>query len=448
MSHAFATIDALARAYRDGSVSPVEVAEECLDRIRRHDGGLHAFITVTDELAISAARRAEQELARGLDRGPMHGIPVALKDLVDTAGVRTTAGSLVLAHHVPDSDAPLWAALQRAGAVLMGKTNMQEFANGVPHPAYGQTRNPWDVRATAGGSSGGSAAAVVAGFCHAAVGSDTGGSIRVPASYCGAVGLKPTYDLVSTQGVFPLSWSLDHAGPMARTSRDAAAMLAAITALAPVVTPGPAGVRLGVITAHASGPELTPEARTSFETACRRLQDAGIELVPVTVPDLELSEGLLPTITGPESAVAHQDWLEERAAGYADQTRRQITFGSSVPAVAYVRAQQYRRHLAARLTAAMRGLDALLSPTVAWSAPTEDPSIMSQEGEHEGRRTVPYNLVGFPALSVPSPRAGRGLPLGLQVASLPHTDMHLLALGDLFESIGAAEVIGPPDALA
>ena len=213
------SIAEVARRYRRGGITPVEVTELCLERIARFDGPLRSFITVTDEEARRSARGAWRELRRGVDRGPLHGVPIALKDLVETRGVPTTAGSAVLHGYVPTSDAPVVAALRKAGAVLIGKTNMQEFANGVPHPDFGQTRNPWTVTRTAGGSSGGSAAAVVARFCYGAIGSDTGGSIRVPASYCGCVGLKPTFGLLPMTGVFPLSWSLDHLGPMARTSR-------------------------------------------------------------------------------------------------------------------------------------------------------------------------------------------------------------------------------------
>lgn len=448
MSMAMSTIEQVGRAYRERLASPVEVTRECLARIRRLDDQLKALITVTDDEAMEAARRAERELARGIDRGPMHGIPVALKDLVDTAGIRTTAGSLVLRDNVPSEDAPVWAALREAGAVLVGKTNMQEFAYGVPHPAFGQTRNPWDLSRTAGGSSGGSAAAVMAGFCYAAVGTDTGGSIRVPASYCGAVGLKPTYGVVSTRGVFPLSWSLDHVGPIARTSRDAAAMFSAMTGEGTMPDVRADGLTLGVITDHAEGPELTEEARVSFNDACHRMEQAGVRLVPVAIGGLERADGLLPTIVGPEAAVAHETWLEERPDGYAPHTKQQLTSGFSVPGVAYVRAQRYRQRLAQQFAIALEGLDGLVSPTVPWTAPAEDPSIMSSQGEAEGRRTVPYNLIGFPALSLPVAPGADGLPLGLQIASQPNSDLRLLGIGHALESVGVASHLGTPATFA
>ena len=225
---------------------------------------------------MKAARVARSELQRGVDRGPLHGIPVALKDNIDTAGIRTTGGSRVWSDRVPETDAELVVRLRTAGAVVIGKTNMQEFAHGVPHDDFGQTRNPWDISRSAGGSSGGSAAAVVSGFCYAAVGTDTGGSIRVPASYCGAVGLKPTYGLVSTEGVFPLSWSLDHAGPITRSSRDAALMLQGLTGRDQAKHDVDlAQLRCGIIAPHAEGPELEEDVRRSFDEACQLLTSAG-----------------------------------------------------------------------------------------------------------------------------------------------------------------------------
>jgi aspartyl-tRNA(Asn)/glutamyl-tRNA(Gln) amidotransferase subunit A len=206
----FASIPEVGRLYRSGELSPVEVTQLTLERIEALNPTLNAFITVTSDVAMQAASRAEHELRASTDRGPLHGIPVALKDLVDTAGIRTTAGSRILAEHVPGQDAPIVTRLKDAGAVIIGKTNMLEFAYGIVHPDYGATWNPWDPQRTAGGSSGGSAAAVAAGLCYAAAGTDTGGSIRIPAAYCGVAGFKPTYGLVSLEGIFPLSWSLDH----------------------------------------------------------------------------------------------------------------------------------------------------------------------------------------------------------------------------------------------
>ena len=247
------------RLYRSGALSPVEITELTLGRIEQLNPGLNAFITVMTETARQQAERAERELGVGLDRGPLHGIPVALKDLIDVQGTPTTCGSRIRAQDYPIQTAPLACRLEAAGAVLIGKTNMLEFAYGVPHPDYGQTNNPHNLGRTAGGSSGGSAAAVAAGLCFAAVGTDTGGSIRIPAAYCGVAGLKPTYGLVDLAGVFPLAWSLDHAGPLARNSEDARLLLEVLTGKA-IRWPGSIDtLRVGVLRSHAEGPEMQPE---------------------------------------------------------------------------------------------------------------------------------------------------------------------------------------------
>ena len=228
MTDSFGSISAVAALYRQKKLSPVEVVETLLGRIEQLPA-LNAFVTVTAEAARQEAKRAEAELFRGFERGLLHGIPVALKDLVDTAGVRTTCGSRLRAAHAPTKDAEIVRRLKEAGAISLGKTNLLEFAYGVVHPDFGPTLNPCDPTRTAGGSSGGSAAAVAAGLCFAAVGTDTGGSVRIPAAYCGVAGFKPSYGLVDAAGVFPLSWSLDHVGPIAPSSRDAAALLGALT---------------------------------------------------------------------------------------------------------------------------------------------------------------------------------------------------------------------------
>ena len=446
----FASISEVGALYRSGAVSPTEVAGLTLEQIERVDSKLKAFITITAESALDAARRAEQELRDGQDRGALHGIPVALKDLIDTAGIRTTAGSRVLANHVPSRDALIVRRLKEAGAVIIGKTNMQEFAYGVPHPDFGQTRNPWDLSRTAGGSSGGSAAAVVAGLCYAAVGTDTGGSIRVPAAYCGAAGLKPTYGLVSVDGIFPLSWSLDHAGPMARTSSDVALLLGVLvggqpSSFQPVSLNG---LRLGVLADHRTGSEMQPAVQESFDQACTLLSQARAQMQDLTIPDLDLATGSLLTIVAPEASVAHARWIKERPEDYAPLTRTQIELGFAVPSVSYVRMQQFRRHLAAQFMEALNRVDAILSPTVPWVAPEKDPSIFGDEGDYEGRRTVPHNLTGLPAHSVLCGFSPDGLPIGLQVVTRPGADTLALGIGAAYEALFSVAPRLPPLALA
>jgi aspartyl-tRNA(Asn)/glutamyl-tRNA(Gln) amidotransferase subunit A len=462
----FASIPEVGRLYRSGELSPVEVTQLTLERIEALNPTLNAFITVTSDVAMQAASRAEHELRAGTDRGPLHGIPVALKDLVDTAGIRTTAGSRILADHVPGQDAPIVTRLKDAGAVIIGKTNMLEFAYGIVHPDYGATWNPWDPQRTAGGSSGGSAAAVAAGLCYAAAGTDTGGSIRIPAAYCGVAGFKPTYGLVSLEGIFPLSWSLDHLGPMARTSEDAAILLATLadvspsdfgpTAISNVIGRSASdeaisaleGVRFGLLAQHLQGAELEPAVRDAFDDAISRLQDAGAQIQDVKIPDLEFADETLLTVITPEASAIHARWIAERPADYAPMTRQQIELGFAVPAVTYVRAQQYRRHLTAQFMRAFQQVDAILSPTSPWVAPQEDPSVVGDEGSAEARRTAPYNLTGLPAHTVPCGFSSEGLPVALQIATRPGADALALGIGRAFERLSGLQPLRPPEPAA
>lgn len=427
----------LGRLYRSGEVSPLEVTALSLRRIERLNPGLNAFITVTAEGALEEARVAGDELRAGLDRGPLHGVPVALKDLVDVAGVPTTCGSRIRAQHVPGQSARLALRLREAGAVLLGKTNMLEFAYGVPHPDYGQTNNPHDLGRTAGGSSGGSAAAVAAGLCFAALGTDTGGSIRIPAAYCGVAGLKPTYGRVSLDGVFPLAWSLDHAGPLARSSADAGLLLGALTGDTFDAARGVKGLRLGVIGAQLGGSEMQPGVREVFERACAALEGAGALLSEVEIPDLPLADDALMNVLLPEASLVHAAWLRERPEDYAPFTRTQLELGFTLPALSYLRAQQYRRHLGRRFLDTFTRVDALLGPTAPWVAPFEDPVIAGDEGAAEARRTGPHNLTGFPALSVKMGRGEAGLPLGLQIVTPPGADALALGIGAAVEGLTA-----------
>ena len=433
----FAPIAEVAARYRDGSLSPVAVTELSLARIAALNPALNAFITVTAEGALAAAQRAEQELRRGKDWGLLHGIPIALKDLIDTAGVRTTCGARILADHVPQHNAPIVDRLQAAGAVLVGKTNLLEFAYGIVHPDFGPTWNPWGPDRTAGGSSGGSAAAVAAGMCYAAVGTDTGGSIRIPAAYCGVAGLKPTYGLVSTQGIFPLSWSLDHAGPIARTSADAALLFDALLGqeTAPLVPANLRGLRLAVLANHRAGAELEPAVVHAFDDACRALSQAGAVLSEATIPDLHLADDALFGVLGPEASAIHNRWLKERPGDYAPLTRLQLELGYVVGSLAHVRAQQYRRYLTGQLLSVLAQADAILSPTAPWVAPHEDPAIADEAGAAEGRRTGLYNLSGLPALTVNCGFGPHDLPIGLQIAARPEADRLVLAIGAAFEAL-------------
>jgi aspartyl-tRNA(Asn)/glutamyl-tRNA(Gln) amidotransferase subunit A len=436
---AFASISEVAAGYRSRTFSPVEITEMILARIAALNPTLNAFITVIGEEALASARQAQAELHAGHDRGLLHGIPVAVKDLVDTAGIRTTCGSRILADHVPATDAQLVRHMKAAGAVLVGKTNLLEFAYGIVHPDFGPTWNPWQPTRTAGGSSGGSAAAVAAGLCYAAVGTDTGGSIRIPAAYCGVAGLKPTYDLVSLDGVFPLSWSLDHAGPITRSSADAGLLLDVLIGRQPqpAAPCDLAGLRLGILSVHRTGWEMQTPVQEAFDATCAALAHAGATLVELTIPELDLADGALFPVLGPEASAVHAEWITARAEDYAPLTRMQIELGFAVPALLHVRAQQFRRRLTGHFLKALENLDAILSPTAPWVAPHEDPPVTSPEGAAEGRRTAPYNLTGLPALTVNCGFSPDGLPIGLQIAARPGADRLVLGIGAAVEGAQA-----------
>ncbi len=441
---AFLSIDELGRRYRDRTLSPVEVTRLCLERVAEAEPRLNAIATVLTETALAAATTAERELGQGFDRGPLHGVPVMVKDLFAVAGSPTRFGAHAAFTEHPAKDAALVAALRRDGAVLLAKTNMLEFAYGAVHPDVGQTNNPHDPGRTSGGSSGGSAAAVAAGLCYAAVGTDTGGSIRIPAAYCGIVGLKPTYGLVSLEGCLPLSWSLDYAGPLARSASDAMLLLNAMTdrefGLGALDL---RGVRLGIVPAQRDAACVTADVREAFAAACARLQAAGAVLVEVAVPELDLASEALMALLGPEAAVVHADRLASAPDAFGSITRAQIEAGFAVPAVAYVRAERLRVRLRAAFAALFEQIDAVLSPTVPYVAPVEDP-VMDEGGiSDEMLFSAAANLTGCPAVSLPCGMSRGGLPIGLHVTAEVDRDAWLLALAEAMAAV-VAPAARPP----
>jgi aspartyl-tRNA(Asn)/glutamyl-tRNA(Gln) amidotransferase subunit A len=443
----FTDIATLGRLYRTRAVSPTEATRAVLDRIRRLDGRLNSFITVLEQPALEQARVAEAELLRGHDRGPLHGVPISLKDLIDTAGTRTTAASRLWRDRVPTTSATVARRLEQAGAVLIGKCNLLEFAYGIVHPDYGQCNNPWDTQRTSGGSSSGSAASVAAGMGWGSVGTDTGGSIRIPASYCGVVGLKPTYGRISLHGICPLSVSLDHAGPLTRTVADAAILfdaLAGYDSLDPhsladtvadntaAITDGVRGLRLGVVVEHL-GADLHPGVAEATWAAARELEQAGVYVREVQIAGLHAADDALLAAVMPEATLVHADWLRDQPDDYAALTRAQLEQGAQISAVDYLRAQAYRQQLRAAMLATLRDVDVLISPTVAWEAPAEDPPLEGGQGATEARRSGPYNLTGLPAISVPCGFGPQGLPLGLQIAAAPLAEQLLLRVAHAYE---------------
>jgi len=363
---AFASIEQLARLLRRKKLSPVELVEILLARIEQLNPQLNAYLTIAAEQALTRARSAETEILRGRWRGPLHGVPISLKDNIWTRGLRTTAGSKILSEFVPDEDATLVRRLQRAGAIVLGKTNMHEFAYGVTtnNPHFGPTRNPWDTARIPGGSSGGSAAAVAAGLCFASVGSDTGGSIRIPAALCGIVGLKPTFGLVSCHGVVPLSASLDHTGPLARTVADATILLSVIAKRRAKTSRTRKGrLRLGMPREY-FWEKLDDEVRHLVEVAARSFEQQGFSFEEVSLPHLHESVEPSTQIALAEARHFHETagYFPAHAADYSEEVRKRLELGGQIRATDYLRAFEVRQQLRADFDAALARVDALLVP--------------------------------------------------------------------------------------
>lgn len=429
----------LAPLIRQKQVSPRELTRAMLERIGRLQPILNAYITVTAEQAERAALEAEREIVAGRYRGPLHGIPVSIKDIFATQGVRTTAGSKILADWVPDHDATAVARLKAAGAVILGKTNTHEFAYGVTtdNPHYGATRNPWDLSRVPGGSSGGSGTAVAASLCSASLGSDTGGSIRIPSAACGVVGIKPTYGRVSRHGAIPLAWSLDHVGPLAKSVADAALVLTAIAGYDPLdATSGRdevpdysqalsgdiRGLRIGVPEQYFLE-NIDPEIRSAMEEAIQQFGKLGAEIVGVSVPHLENCAAMEAHITLAEATSYHERWLRERPEDYGAEPRTKLEAGRYLLATDYVKSQRARTLLQQAFDEVFGQVDVIVSPTLP-AFPPPIGEVWVQSGplrEHVIdaflRFVIPFNLTGLPALSLPCGRGSGGLPVGLQIAS-------------------------------
>jgi aspartyl-tRNA(Asn)/glutamyl-tRNA(Gln) amidotransferase subunit A len=458
----YLSIQEASEELRSGLITPTELLAETLERIEQLDSRIHAFITVMRDQAFEEAEKAENEQRTGLFRGPLHGIPIGVKDLIAVKNVRLTAGSKVLADHVSQEDATVVEQLRRAGAVIIGKTNTHEFAYGTYTPP---TRNPWDLTHIPGGSSGGSAAAVAAGMCLGAIGSDTGGSIRIPSACCGVTGLKPTYGRVSTFGVIPLSWSLDHVGPMGRSAEDCAILFDAIAKYDPrdpnsvsrppdkssaTLLSGPEGrgplslqgIKLGVLSESFVAP-LDPEVRAAWHATLLVLQEEGAE-----VSDIELRRSAMEvyrTIQMPEASLAHmeKDWLTNRLEAYGERTRSRLLQGQTITAVDYLRAQQQRRTFSSNLRSAMQGVNALVLPTIPIPAiPVEQADQDIQiDGITENattallRLTMPFNLAGLPAVSLPCGFTTGGLPIGLQLVGKPFEESMILRIAHAYQQL-------------
>lgn len=421
----FADVTALGKAYRDGSLTPTQVVDQAHERLARLEPSLNAFAHPMADEARTDGIRTSAELASGIDLGPLHGIPVAIKDLIDVAGVATGYGSRVERPRIATQDATLVARLRAAGAILLGKTNLLEYAYGVAHPDIGQTNNPHDPGRTAGGSSGGSAAAVAAGIVPLAIGTDTGGSIRIPAAYCGIIGLKPSFDLVPLDGVFPLSWSLDHAGPLARSAKDAALLLACLSGTPVHITDTKlADIRIGLVRDQFSTSAIGRAVTDRVNEAIDKLRTGGARIREINICELDQANRNLMTILHVEASVIHAELYAHNPNGYADGTRAQIEAGFTILATDYVRARRFQTRLRDAVDAQFSEIDILLAPSVPYVAPVEDPYI-EDEGDSEILASGFANVTGHPSVSLPCGVCD-GLPVGLQLTGPAGSDAALL----------------------
>jgi aspartyl-tRNA(Asn)/glutamyl-tRNA(Gln) amidotransferase subunit A len=444
------TLAGAAEKIKAKELSPVELTASVLARIDAVEDKITAFATLTPDLATKAAARAEAEIAAGNYRGPLHGIPVGIKDLYETAGVATTSSSKVRADYIPDQDSAVVEKLFAAGSVMVGKTHTHEFAFGAVTPT---TRNPWDLDRMPGGSSGGSGAAVAAGECFLGMGSDTGGSIRIPASVCGTVGLKPTYGRVSRRGVASLSWSLDHVGPLTRTVADAALVMNAIAGYdradpASVDVPVPdftatldvAGLTIGVPTNYYTE-RVDPQVASAVAAAIAVLVGQGARTREIEIP---LPQYVLPTewaIMLPEASAYHQEMLRDKADLYTEDVRLFLEVGELVLATDYIKALRARTLIQQRWRDMFADIDVLIAPTLTTPAlPAHDPKVTWPDGSIESatdsyvRFSAPANVTGLPSLSVPCGFTGLGLPVGMQIIGKPFAEPLLLGVGQAYES--------------
>ncbi|CAG7636540.1 amidase [Paenibacillus allorhizosphaerae] len=450
---------------RRRELSCTELLESYLQRIRALDPTLRSFITVCEETAREAARKADGQWTRGHEPGMLHGIPIAIKDLICTAGTRATAGSKILEGFVPDEHAALWQRLEQAGALLLGKLNMYEFGWGATseNPHYGACLNPWDVTRSAGGSSGGCAAAVAADLTPVTVGSDTGGSVRVPSACCGVYGLKPTYGVVSMYGVLPMAPTLDHVGPMARSVRDLALMMNVLSGYDPrdpnsVQTNAQDYMRCldepvngGSI---AIGPDsflrdTEPEIIARLLQAVDVLQQSGAALRECgPIPELQEGSYAMNVIAKSESLLFHDKWLNDSQSPYSEDVRRRMESGRKYSGLDYVSSDQVRKRLRRSMEQTFEHIDVMITPTMPVTTP-----LLGQSNMSAGSKSVPrhgnfnrftniFNLVGFPALSVPCGLSSGGLPIGIQLIAAPLQEAKLLQYARVLEQ--AFPVLPPP----
>ena len=452
----FLTASQLSNLIETKEVSPVEATEAYLDRIEEVDPKLNSYITITGEQAVESARQAEQEIAAGKHRGPLHGVPMAVKDQFNTAGVLTTGGSSILKDNVPSEDATVIAKLKEAGAVMLGKLNMSEFAMAeiYNHP-YGTPRNPWDLERNPGTSSSGSGAATAAFLCSTSLGEDTGGSIRGPANFSGLVGLRPTHGRVSRYGVLGGSWSMDTVGPISRSVEDAAITIQAIAGYdtkdtyswdVPVpdyrraLTGDIQGIKMGVIQERMDSPNLDPEFRETVAKAISVIGELGASSEDVSIPLAPNAGALTMSILSVEWANLHRPLFEPNFNELDHNNKIRFLTGSIIPAQAYYKAQKIRAVLRQQILDALEKVDVLVLPTGPVTAPPVEsvPGIESKEHSLTGLAgrisfTGPFNLAGTPAISVPCGFSAAGMPMGLQIVGKPFDEETVLRVAHAYE---------------
>lgn len=446
----YMNIESVSKLIRIKEVSPVDLVKQTLERISKYDSSLRAYITVMEEQAMDRAILLEEELQKGELRGPLHGIPIAVKDNIKTKGIRTTGGSKIFKDWIPDEDATVVQKLVDAGAIIIGKANLHEFAMGATteNPHYGNTKNPWNLKKIPGGSSGGSAVATAMGMAFGAVGTDTAGSVRLPAAMCGTVGLKPTYGLVSREGCFPFSWSLDHIGPMTRTAKDAAIMLETMKGHDPkdpssvsekvVVNFGSVedlkGVKLGFYEAYMfSG--MDEEIKRVLMKAFRKLEALGAEIISIDLPFIDDALEALKIIAQSEVFSYHEPLLKRFEDAYGADLKYRFQFGKDISANAYIRAQRIRNRFISTTIKQMSEIDALIGPTnvqppfnIGTMVPEQAISNMFTLG-----KTPLANILGFPAISIPCGFTTDHLPVGLQLIGKPFAEKKVLKIADCYE---------------
>ena len=448
----FPTIADANRAFAAGSVSPVEMAQAALDRIARLDPQLHAFLTVTPERALADARASEARWSVGAPLGPLDGIPIAHKDIYETAGIRTTGHSRLLQNHVPTHDATVVRQWRAAGTVMLGKLATHEFAFGGPSfdLPWPPARNPWDPAHFTAGSSSGTAAAIASGMILGGTGSDTGGSIRGPAALCGLAGIKPTYGLCSRTGVLPLAFSLDHTGPMAWTVEDCALLLQAMAANDPTdpasaparppvdyaaaLNQGVKGLRIGVARDWMTDEHpVSPATFAAIETAIATFRSLGAIVEDVTLPPLADFAACGFVIMTSEAYTLHEPWLRSRRGEYGELFRDRVSLAALISGADYLQAQRKRRELCVAVAATMRGCDVLLTAAATGEAPLIDAVPKWSSFDRPGY-TMPFNVTGQPALTVCAGYGERGLPVAIQLAGRPFQDATVLAAGHAYET--------------